>query len=69
VFCHNYFSTLLWNTLLGKFIKPDGTEIAWDTTSDLADEVNLLEGNVETIKKNVETLIDASKEVGIDKRI
>jgi hypothetical protein len=31
-----------------------------------ADEVNLLEDNVDTIKKNTETLIDASKEVGLE---
>jgi hypothetical protein len=28
------------------------------------DDVNLLEGNIDTIRKNTETLIDASKEVG-----
>jgi hypothetical protein len=27
---------------------------------------NLLEGTVDTIKKNTETLIDASKEVGLE---
>jgi hypothetical protein len=31
-----------------------------------ADDVNLLEDNVDTIKKNTETLIDASKEVGLE---
>jgi hypothetical protein len=31
-----------------------------------ADEVNLLGGNVDTIKKNTETLIDTSKEVGLE---
>jgi hypothetical protein len=30
------------------------------------DDVNLLGGNIDTIKKNVETLIDASKEVGLE---
>jgi hypothetical protein len=30
------------------------------------DDVNLLGGNIDTIKKNMETLIDASKEVGIE---
>jgi hypothetical protein len=29
------------------------------------DDVNLLEDNIDTIKKNTETLIDASKEVGL----
>jgi hypothetical protein len=32
-----------------------------------ADDVNLLGGNIVTIKKNIEILIDASKEVGLDK--
>jgi hypothetical protein len=31
-----------------------------------ADDVNLLEGNIDTIKKNTETLIDATKEVGLE---
>jgi hypothetical protein len=31
-----------------------------------ADGVNLLEDNIDTIKKNTETLIDASKEVGLE---
>jgi hypothetical protein len=30
-----------------------------------ADDVNLLGDNIDTIKKNMETLIDASKEVGL----
>jgi hypothetical protein len=31
-----------------------------------ADDVNLLADNIDTIKKNTETLIDASKEVGLE---
>jgi hypothetical protein len=31
-----------------------------------ADDVNLLVDNIDTIKKNTETLIDASKEVGLE---
>jgi hypothetical protein len=31
-----------------------------------ADDVNLLGGNIDTIEKNTETLIDASKEVGLE---
>jgi hypothetical protein len=33
---------------------------------DYADDVNLLGDNTDTIKKNTETLIDASKEVGLE---
>jgi hypothetical protein len=31
-----------------------------------ADVMNLLGNNIDTIKKNTETLIDASKEVGVE---
>jgi hypothetical protein len=31
-----------------------------------ADDVNLLDDNIDTIKKNTETLIDASKEIGLE---
>jgi hypothetical protein len=31
-----------------------------------ADDVNLLGDNIYTVKKNTETLIDASKEVGLE---
>jgi hypothetical protein len=31
-----------------------------------ADDGNLLVGNIDTIKKNAETLTDAGKEVGLD---
>jgi hypothetical protein len=31
-----------------------------------ADDVNLLGDNIDTIKKDTETLIDASKEVGLE---
>jgi hypothetical protein len=31
-----------------------------------ADDVNLLGDNIDTIKKNTETLIDASKQVGLE---
>jgi hypothetical protein len=33
---------------------------------DYADDVKLLGDNIDTIKKNTETLIDASKEVGLE---
>jgi phage tail sheath gpL-like len=31
-----------------------------------ADDVNILGDNADTIKKNIQTLIDASKEVGLE---
>jgi hypothetical protein len=31
-----------------------------------ADDVNLLGDNIDTIKKNMETLIDVSREVGLE---
>jgi uncharacterized protein (UPF0335 family) len=34
-----------------------------------ADEVNLLGDNRDTIKKNMQTVIDASKEVGLDMKV
>jgi hypothetical protein len=34
-----------------------------------ADDVNLLGDNLDTIKKNTETLIDASKEVGLERNV
>jgi hypothetical protein len=34
-----------------------------------ADNVNLLGANIDTIKKNTETLIDASKEVALEVNI
>jgi biotin operon repressor len=33
------------------------------------DDVNLLGDNIDTIKKNIETLIDASKEVGLEIKV
>jgi hypothetical protein len=33
------------------------------------DDVNLLGDNIDTIKKNMETLIDASKEVGLETHV
>jgi hypothetical protein len=34
-----------------------------------ADDVNLLGDNLATVKKNTETLIDASKEVGLERNV
>jgi hypothetical protein len=31
-----------------------------------SDDVNIVGGNVDTMKKNTETLLDASKEVGLE---
>jgi hypothetical protein len=31
-----------------------------------ADDVNLVGNNIDTIKKNTQTLIDASKEIGLE---
>jgi hypothetical protein len=39
------------------------TETEWDTSA-YGGDGNLLGDNIDTIKKNTETLIDASKEVG-----
>jgi hypothetical protein len=40
----------------------------WNGTPQLvyADDVNLLGDNIDTIKRNMETLIDTSKEVGLE---
>jgi hypothetical protein len=49
--------------------KVQETQVGLNGTHQLlayADDVNLLGDNVDTIKKNKETLIDASKEVGLE---
>jgi hypothetical protein len=52
---------------LGRSIERGGTEIEWDASAlAYADDVNLLGGNLDTIKRDTETLIDASKEVGLE---
>jgi hypothetical protein len=46
---------------------PVGSEIEWDKSgSDFADEVNLLGYDINTIYRNTETAIDASKEIGLE---
>jgi hypothetical protein len=50
--------------------KPGGTEIQSDTSIlAYSDDVKLLGDNTDTIKKNTETLIDASKEVGLETNV
>jgi hypothetical protein len=58
------FSTMLYNMPLGRQVglKLNGTHqlLAY------ADDVNLLGDNLDTIKKSTDTLIAASKEVGLE---
>jgi hypothetical protein len=50
--------------------KPGGTEIEWGTSaSGLADAVNLLRDNIDTVRRNTETLFDGSKEVGLEMNV
>jgi hypothetical protein len=47
--------------------KPGGTEIKWGTSGAVyADDGNLMGDNIDTTKENRETLIDASKKVGLE---
>jgi len=52
---------LLFNFALEYAIRK--TAIEWNTS---ADDVNVLDENINTIKKNTETLLDASREVGLE---
>jgi hypothetical protein len=48
-------------------IRGGGTEIEWDTSaSDLCWWCEFLGDNIDTINANTDTLIDASKEVGLE---
>jgi hypothetical protein len=68
-------SPLLYNFVLENAIRK--VEETWvglklNGTCDLlvsADDMNILEDNIYTIQKNTETLIDASKEVGVNVNI
>jgi hypothetical protein len=47
--------------------KPGGSEIKWDiSAAGLCCNINLLGDNIGTVKRYIETLIDASKEVGLE---
>jgi hypothetical protein len=57
---------LLFNFALGMSKK---TKWDWNGTHQLliyADDVNLLGDNIDTIKENTKTLIDSTKEVGLE---
>jgi hypothetical protein len=45
--------------------KVQENQVGWTSLLAYADDVNLLGDNIDTVKKNTETLIDASKEVGL----
>jgi hypothetical protein len=57
---YSCFSTWLQDMSLGRSRKLDRTEIIWDTTAFVyADDVNVLQNNINTIVKNAEILIVA----------
>jgi hypothetical protein len=62
---HHYFSTLLWN--LDQDQNQEGLKL--NGTHQLlasADDFNIVGGNIDTIKKITEALLDTSKEVGLE---
>jgi cell division septal protein FtsQ len=64
---HHCFSTLFWNTQLGD--KENQVGLKLNGTNQLlayAEYVNLLGDNIDTIKKNTETLTDYSTDDGIE---
>jgi hypothetical protein len=70
--CYNALSPLLFNFALGyatRKVQENQVGLKLNGTHQLllyADDVNLLGDNIDTIKKNMGTLIDASKKVGLE---